>query len=110
LVRDLGEQLDAGQLHPDVAYLTGQAPVPTPFARAWPIERHGPFDLKVLNRWLCEAGAGRVVVKRRGSPIEPDAFCRRLKVRPDGPEKTVFLTRVDDRPWMVLGGTPLFTN
>jgi SAM-dependent methyltransferase len=104
LVRDLGARLDAGQLDAGIAYLTGETHVPTPFARAWPIERHGPFNLKVLNRWLRKLGAGRVIVKKRGSPIDPDAFRRRLNVTPGGPEKTIFLTRLDAKPWMVLTG------
>ncbi|MGC9346755.1 MAG: class I SAM-dependent methyltransferase [Anaerolineae bacterium] len=104
LVRELGARLDAGQLDPDIAYLTGEEMVPTPFARAWPVERHDPFNLKTLNRWLRELGAGHVIVKKRGSPVDPDAFRRRLKVIRGGPEKTVFLTQLEDRPWMVLGG------
>jgi len=104
LVRDLGRRLHAGQIDPEIAYLTADDVVPTPFARAWPVERDGPFNLKELNRWLREAGVGRVIVKKRGSPIDPDAFRRRLKVTRGGPEKTVFLTQARGKPWMVLCG------
>jgi hypothetical protein len=102
LVRTLGAQLGAQQVDATIAYLTGDALTPTPFARAWSVTRHGPFGLKTLNRWLREAGAGQVVVKKRGSPIDPDVFRRRLKTVPGGPGMTVFLTRVRGRPWMVL--------
>jgi hypothetical protein len=102
LVRTLGVRLGATQLDATIAYLTAGRYVPTPFARAWPIERHGPFGLKTLNHWLREAGAGRVIVKKRGAPIDPDTFRKRLKITRGGPEKTVFVTRVDGRPWMVL--------
>ena len=104
LVRDLGAQLNAGQIDPEIGYLTGDDVVPTPFARAWPVERDGPFNLKELNRWLREAGVGRVIVKKRGSPIDPDAFRRRLKTTRGGPEKTIFLTQARGKPWMVLCG------
>jgi len=107
LVRDLGRRLHAGQLDPEIAYLTADDLVPTPFARAWPVERDGPFNLKELNRWLREAGVGRVIVKKRGSPIEPDAFRRRLKTTRGGPEKIVFLTQARGKPWMVLCGDEL---
>jgi hypothetical protein len=43
-----------------------------------------------------------VVVKKRGSAIDPDAFRRRLKTTPGGLAVTVFLTRVQGRPWMVV--------
>jgi len=104
LVRDLGRRLHAGQIDAEIAYLTGDDIVPTPFARAWPVERDGPFNLKELNRWLREASVGRVIVKKRGSPIDPDAFRRRLKTTRGGPEKTVFLTQARGKPWMVLCG------
>jgi hypothetical protein len=107
LVRDLGRRLHAGQIDPEIAYLTADDVVPTPFARAWPVERDGPFNLKELNRWLREAGVGRVIIKKRGSPIDPDTFRRRLKVTRGGPEKTVFLTQAVGKPWMVLCGDEL---
>lgn len=106
LVQHLGAALGARQLDPSIAYLTGNAPVDTPLARCWPVERHGPFHLKTLNRWLRELNAGEVVVKKRGSAVDPDEFRRRLKTVPGGLPVTVFLTRVLGRPWMILAGAP----
>ncbi len=103
LVRQLAAQVDAAQVDADIAYLTADTLTATPFARAWETLRHGPFNLKELNRWLREFAPGEVVVKKRGSPVDPDAFRRRLKVTPGGPRLTVFLTHVQDRPWMLLG-------
>ncbi len=102
LVQHLAVQLGAAQLDPTIAYLTTARPVETPFARRWAVLRHGPFHLKTLNRWLRELGAGAVVVKKRGSAVDPDDFRRRLKTTPGGPAVVVFLTRVQGRPWMVL--------
>jgi hypothetical protein len=103
LVQELASQLGAAQLDPTIAYLTLDRQVETPFARAWRVVRHGPFHLKTLNRWLRELNAGPVVVKKRGSAIDPDAFRRRLKTTPGGRPLTVFLTRVRTRPWMIVG-------
>ncbi|MBN1877794.1 MAG: class I SAM-dependent methyltransferase [Anaerolineae bacterium] len=103
LVRHLATQIGAAQLDPDIAYLTSDLLVSTPFARAWSVLHHGHFNLKTLNRWLREIGAGEVIVKKRGSAIEPDAFRRRLKTTPGGPTLTVFLTQVCGQPWMILG-------
>ena len=102
LVRTLAAHLDAAQLDARIAYLTGDARIDTPFARVWRVIRHGHFHLKTLNRWLREWGAGRVIIKKRGSPIDPDTFRRRLKTTPGGPEVTVFLTHVQEKPWMIL--------
>ncbi|MEI2688205.1 MAG: hypothetical protein V9H69_00240 [Anaerolineae bacterium] len=102
LVQHLAAQIGAAQLDPTIAYLTSQQPVETPLARRWAVLRHGPFHLKTLNRWLRELGAGAAVVKKRGSAIDPDEFRRQLKTTPGGLTVTVFLTRVQSRPWMAL--------
>lgn len=107
LVRLLGARLGAAQIDKTIGYLTSARYVPTAFARAWSVERHGPFHLKTLNRWLVEIGAGRVVIKKRGSAVDPTVFGRRLRTVRGGPEKTVFLTRCQSRPWMILCGRPV---
>ena len=102
LVRTLAVQLKAAQIDASIAYLTSDTLVKTPFARVWRVIRHGHFHLKTLNRWLRELDAGRVIVKKRGSPIDPDAFQRKLKTSKNGSEMTLFLTRVQEKPWMIL--------
>ena len=103
LVRALGALIGANQIDPRIAYLTSDRLLATPFARTWEVLRHGRFGLKTLNQWLRELGAGEVVVKKRGSAIEPDPFRRRLATVKGGRALTVFLTRVSDRPWMIIG-------
>lgn len=102
LVRTLATTIGAWQIDPEIAYLTSDMLRQTPFARVWHILRHGPFHLKTLNRWLREEQVGTVIVKKRGSPIEPEELRKRLKTAPTGATLTVFLTRVSDRPWMIL--------
>lgn len=103
LVRPLGAQLQAAMLSTDIAYLTADHAVKTPFARTWHVLQQAPFHLKTLNHWLREIQAGEVVIKKRGSPIDPDTFARRLKTTPGGRKVTVFFTRCEDQPWMILG-------
>ena len=102
LVRTLGQQLDAWQLHGRIAYLSSDAKVETPFARSWRVLEQGKFGKKQLSRWVRKHGAGRVVVKRRGVPIEPSALIKRLPKTKGGPELTVFLSRTDGTPLMIL--------
>ena len=102
LVQHLATALGGRQIDPSIAYLTADRRIDTPFARCWHVIRHGSFNLKTLNRWLREIGAGNAVVKKRGSPIDPDEFRRRLKTTPGGQPVTVFLTRSLDRPWMIV--------
>lgn len=103
LVRTLASQIGAAQIDPTIAYLTSDVCVATPFARVWRVLRQGHFHLKTLNRWLRELEAGHVVIKKRGSPVDVDSFGKRLKTVRRGRPVTVFLTRVLDAPWMIVG-------
>lgn len=101
LVRKLGSQLNAHQLDPDIAYLTAEKLIHTPFARAWEVEAWFPFGLKRLRAALRERCVGRVVVKKRGSPLQPEALIRDLRLKGDE-ERIVFLTHLRGRPIVVL--------
>jgi hypothetical protein len=103
LVRPLGEQLLACQMDADIAYLTGDPYQPTPFARAWLVEAWMPFNLKRLRGYLRERGVGQVVVKKRGSPLEPEMLSRKLRLQ--GEEKrTLFLTHLRGEHIVVVAG------
>lgn len=101
LVRDLGAQLAAAQLDPEIAYLTAARQTPTPFARAWAIEDWFPFGLKRLRAYLRQRGVGRVTVKKRGSPLQPEALIRDLRLRGDN-ERVVALTHLMGKPIVII--------
>jgi hypothetical protein len=101
LVAFLGEQLEAAQLDPDIAYLTAEKIQDTPFARVWAVEDWFPFGLKRLRAYLRERQVGRVVVKKRGSPLQPEALIRELRLK--GPEeRVIFLTHLKGKPVVVI--------
>ncbi len=102
-VRALAGQLGARLIDPTIAYLTADARVPTPLARAFAIDAVLPFQLKRLRRHLVERGIGRVVVKKRGSAITPEELQRQLKLSGEGPEAIVFLTRQAGEPVALIG-------
>jgi hypothetical protein len=56
-----------------------------------------PFNLKKLKALLRSRGVGRVVVKKRGSPIEPEALARQLR-GPGTGSAVVVVTRVAGAP------------
>jgi hypothetical protein len=102
LVTTLAAQLDARQLDPDIAYLTSDTLTPTPFARAFVIEESFPFQLKRLRERLRALRVGEVQIKKRGSPLEPEALIHQLKL--SGPEKRiVFLTHVQGKAYVLIG-------
>jgi len=101
LVQHLGAQIGASQLDPDIAYLTADRAVETPFARYWPVEDWLPFSLKRLRAALRERNVGQVVVKKRGSPLQPEALIRDLRLKGDQ-SRVVFLTHLDGKPIVVI--------
>jgi len=102
LVRQLAARLGAARIDPEIAYLTADELHPTPWARAYRIEEAMPFGLKRLRQWLRARGVGRVTVKKRGSPLEPDDLERQLKLRGEE-SRILFLTKVDGKPYVLIG-------
>lgn len=109
LVRDLAAQLGAAQLDPQIAYLTGEQYVETPFARAWPVLEWLPFSLKGLRARLRARGAGQVTVKKRGSPLDTDALARQLSGS-GAHALVVVLTQLDGKPVALICGTVVKEN
>ena len=102
LVTTLAALIHARQIDASIGYLTSETLTPTPFARAFAIEAALPFQLKRLRAALRARGVGQVTVKKRGSPLEPEALIRQLK--PSGPEsRIVFLTQVSGKPYALIG-------
>jgi hypothetical protein len=57
------------------------------------VEDWFPFQLKRLRHYLRERNIGQVVIKKRGSPLEPETLQRQLRLQ--GEEACiVFLTQV----------------
>jgi SAM-dependent methyltransferase len=102
LVAEVADQVGGGLLDATIAYVTADALCPTPYATAYEITDHLPFNVKKLKALLRERGVGTLTVKKRGSAVEPEEL--RRKVKPQGPHAaTVFLTRVAGAPAMLIG-------
>lgn len=104
LVSVVGEQLAAAQIDPDIAYLTGDIFVDTPYARAWQVEDWLPFQLKRLRAFLRQRNVGRVTVKKRGSPIVPEELIQDLRLEGEE-ERVLFLTQLQGKPIVVISKT-----
>lgn len=74
----LAPRLEAWKLDSDLAYLTSERAVETPFARRLVVRDWLPFAERGLLDALRRLGARRVDVMRRGSPVDTNALERRL--------------------------------
>jgi len=90
---------------PRIAYVTAPRHVRTPFARAYGVLEHLPYDISRLRAWVKARDVGVITVKKRGVGVEPEAL--RHALRPRGTaEATLVVTRVAGRA-TVLAVDPL---
>lgn len=102
LVEELALQLGGlRKLDPDIAYLSGDKRLETPFARRLQIRESMPFNLKKLSRRLQELNIGQVTIKKRGSPLDPQQLERALKLKGDY-SIILVLTHVLGKPYVLL--------
>jgi hypothetical protein len=92
---------DATLVDPTIAYLTSDGPSDSPWLSSYRVTDVLPFNLKKLKAHLRARGVGRVVVKKRGSPIEPDSLARRLR-GPGSDAAVVVVTRVAGAPTVLV--------
>lgn len=92
LVGHLAAAVDGRLIDPQIAYVTSDEVATTPLARSYVVQAVLPWGLKRLRSHLRAQGVGRLTVKKRGSPIEPEELRRALRLQGDN-EATVVLTR-----------------
>ncbi len=102
LVAEIVESVKGALLDPTIAYITSDTLIPTPFARAYSIEDAMPFSLKRLRTYLRTRGIGHVVIKKRGSPLTPEALIGDLRLSGND-HRILFLTKVAGKHTVLIG-------
>jgi hypothetical protein len=88
-------------IDPTIAYLSSDGPADSPWLSSYRVHDVLPFNLKKLKAHLRTRGIGRVVVKKRGSPIEPETLARQLR-GPGSGSAVVVVTRVAGTPTVLV--------
>jgi hypothetical protein len=92
---------DVAKIDPQIAFLTLDREVHTPFARTLRVLDSAPWNEKRFARRLRELGIGAADIRRRGLAGDVDQIHRRLKLA--GPNRaTIVITRVHDKPWGLI--------
>jgi len=105
LVEDLARSLGAWKIDPQIAFLSSDQPLRTPFARTLQVLDSGPWEQKALRPRLRALDIGSVDIRRRGLAGNVEDLHRQLKLR--GTRRaTLVMTRVDDRPWALICTDP----
>jgi hypothetical protein len=103
LVAAVVQQVDGWLIDPQIAYISGDSVVSSPFLSSYEVHDVMPFSLKRLRTYLRERSVGRVVIKKRGSAVDVDELHRSLRLDRSAPgQRTVVLTRIGDDPTMVI--------
>lgn len=101
LVTSAGRAWGAAQLDATIAYLTSDTPPATAWARSWEILEWLPFNVKALRAALRTRGIGHAAVKKRGSPVTPEALLPQLKLKGSA-GATIVLTRGAGKPIVLV--------
>jgi hypothetical protein len=101
LVADLARNLDAAKIDPQIAFLTTDKDVRTPFARTLRVIASAPWNEKAFAKRLRELDIGAVDIRRRGLAGDVAQIRRRLKLS-GANRATVVITRVSDTPWGLI--------
>lgn len=96
LVAQVVTAVDGWLLDATIAYVAADTRVPTPYGRWFEVLEVLPFGLKPLRERLRAHDAGPLVVKKRGTAVEPDVLRKQLKLT-GSREVTVVLTRAAGR-------------
>ena len=89
----LAVRMDAALLDAGDAYLTSDGPGAPRLVSSYRVLDVLPYRPRVLRDRLRERGIGRLVVKKRHFPKEPDAVARELGLSGAGSESTLILVR-----------------
>ncbi len=101
LVACVAGDLGATLIDPTIAYLTSDAEAVSPWISSYRVSEVLPFNLKKLRALLRTRGIGRVVVKKRGSPLDPETLARQLR-GPGSGTAVVVVTRVAAAPTVLV--------
>ncbi|MFX4272305.1 THUMP-like domain-containing protein [Propionibacteriaceae bacterium Y1685] len=82
-VDTVAARLSAQRLDPQIAYLTSDRRVTTPYGTGFEILEQLPCNEKALRAWVREHQVGTLEIKKRGIDLDPATLRKRLK--PAGP-------------------------
>jgi SAM-dependent methyltransferase len=103
LVAEVAAEVDGVLADPNIAYVTSDLLVASPFASAYEIQDVLPFSLKRLRAELRRRDVGGVTIKKRGSAVDIERLRRDLRLG-GTTQLTLVLTRVGDAPVVLLCG------
>ena len=101
LVEELARAAGCWKIDDQIAFLSTDHPVHTPFARTLRVIESAPWKEKLLTARLHALDVGSVDIRRRGLAGDVEQLHRRLKLH--GTRRaTLVMTRMLDKPWSLV--------
>jgi hypothetical protein len=101
LVEELARMLGAWKIDEQIAFLSSDVAMDTPFGRTLRVIDSAPWNQKQLAGRLRALDIGAADIRRRGLAGDVDQLRRSLKL--SGTRRaTIVMTRVHDRPWGLI--------
>jgi hypothetical protein len=94
---DLALLLGAWRVDPQIGYLSGEAPVSTPFAQTLAVDAVMPWNLKAVKRHLRANNQRVEEIRKRGSAVEVEDIRNALRTG-GGTPVILVLTRCSGKP------------
>lgn len=95
LIADFAQPFGLQLISPDIAYLTSNERVISPWLKGYEVIDNLVFDRKQLKAYVKKNGIGILEIKKRGSDISPEELRRELAPKGEG-AATLVVTRVGD--------------
>jgi len=95
LIGELAEQLEARLFAPEIAYLTTDAEVQSPWVKSYRVLDEMAFDRKRLKAYLRERNIGVLEIKKRGADVVPEQLRKEMALKGEN-AATLIVTRVGD--------------
>lgn len=95
LISVLASELNLGIISPEIAYLTGNEEIVSPWLRGFKVLETMTFDRKKLKARLHELRIGVLEIKKRGSDVVPEVLRKELQLKGER-AATLIITRVGD--------------
>jgi hypothetical protein len=95
LIAELAKDLGLALVHPEIAYLTSDQKIESPWLRGFRVLENLPFDRKQLKAALRQRDIGILEIKKRGSDLVPEQLRKELQLKGKG-TATLIVTRIGD--------------
>jgi hypothetical protein len=95
LIAELAEQIGATLIAPQIAYLSSDDKIASPFVRGFEVIDELAFDRKKLKAYLRERNIGTLEIKKRGADIVPEELRKELQLKGEN-AATLVVTRIGD--------------